>query len=90
MISTTAHPKPGSEDAITNHDQSLESTLAHFWPGGTIELTDHATFRLGGNRPHRYAVWQIARQRWHLVEWTDNSGAQPRCAPPPDQAQTST
>jgi len=90
VVSTTAHPKPGSEDAITPQDQRLETTLAHFWPGGTIELTDHETFRLGGERPHRYTVWQITRQRWHLVEWADNTGALLPGAPPPDQAQTST
>jgi len=90
VISTTAPPKPGSEQALTIDDQSLETTLAHFWPGGTIELTDHETFRLGGDPPHRYTVWQITRQRWHLVEWADNSGAQPPYAPSPDQAQTST
>ena len=90
VISTTAPPKPGSEQALTIDDQSLETTLAHFWPGGTIELTDHETFRLGGERPHRYTVWQITRQRWHLVEWADNTGALLPGAPPPDQAQTST
>ena len=83
VVSTTAHPKPGSEDAITPQDQRLETTLAHFWPGGTIELTDHETFRLGGERPHRYTVWQITRQRWHLVEWADNTGALLPGAPPP-------
>ena len=84
VISTAARPKPGGEPAIITSDQDLETTLARFWPGGTIELNDHETFRLAGDRPHHYAVWQIARRRWHLVEWADNAG------PPPDQAQTST
>lgn len=84
VISTAARPKPGGEPAIITSDQDLETPLARFWPGGTIELTDHETFRLAGDRPHRYAVWQIARRRWHLVEWADKPG------PPPDQAQMST
>ena len=84
VISTAARPKPGGEPAIITNDQDLETTLVRFWPGGTIELNDHETFRLAGDRPHHYAVWQIARRRWHLVEWADNAG------PPPDQAQTST
>lgn len=90
VISTTAHPKHGSGQAIAIDDRSLEATLARLWPGGTIELTDHETFRLGGEQAHRYAIWQITRQRWHLVEWADNSASTSSCAQPPDQAQTST
>lgn len=71
-ISTNARPKPGCDHAITTADQNLEATLAHFWPGGTIALTDHETFRLGGDQAHHYAVWQIARRRWHLVEWAES------------------
>lgn len=84
VISTTARPKPGCDHAITTNDQSLETTLTRLWPGGTIELSDHETFRLGGDQAHHYAVWQITRRRWHLVEWADHSG------PLPSQAQTST
>ena len=57
-------------------EQLTERTvLARFWPGGTIELNDHETFRLAGDRPHHYAVWQIARRRWHLVEWVEHAPA---------------
>lgn len=79
VVSTTTRPKPGCDHAITTNDQSLETTLARLWPGGTIELTDHETFRLGGDQPHHYTVWQIARQRWQLVEWADNSGSTTPC-----------
>lgn len=84
VISTSARPKPDGEPAILANDQTLETTLARFWPGGTIELSDHETFRLAGDRPQHYAVWQISRQRWHLVEWANNPD------PPPAQAQAST
>ena len=71
VISTTARPKTDDGHAPAGDDLSLEATLARFWPGGTIELTDHETFRLGGEQAHHYAVWQIARRRWHLVEWAE-------------------
>lgn len=80
VISTTARPKPGGCHAPAGSDQSLAATLARFWPGGTIELTDHETFRLGGDRPHGYTVWPITRRRWQLVEWADNSASTTPCS----------
>jgi hypothetical protein len=77
VVSTTIPPKRGCAGLGVSDDGSLEAVLARFWPGGTLPLTDHDTFRLGGDRPRRYAVWQIARRRWHLVEWTENPGAAP-------------
>ena len=81
VISTTTAPKPDCAGLGAAHDGSLEDVLARFWPGGTLALTDHDTFRLGGDRPRRYAVWQLARRRWHLVEWVENSGAGPEEPP---------
>lgn len=85
VISTTTPPKPGCGGlSVTDGGSlsvtdggSLENVLARFWPGGTLALTDHDTFRLGGDRPHQYAVWQITRRRWHLVEWAENTGTPP-------------
>ncbi len=58
----------------------LEATLAHFWHGGTLTVSDHETFQLGGRGPFSYVPWQLAPRRWQLVEWTDQGGQ------PADQA----
>jgi hypothetical protein len=68
VISTLA--APGRRDVLTVVEpESLEATLARFWPGQALTVTDHATFRLGGTGPFAYAPWPIAGTRWHLVEW---------------------
>ncbi|MBS0356451.1 MAG: hypothetical protein JSR83_21400 [Proteobacteria bacterium] len=68
VISTLA--TPGCRDALTIMEaESLETTLARFWPGQALTVTDHATFHLGGTGPFAYAPWPIAGARWHLVEW---------------------
>lgn len=52
----------------------LDATLARFWRGGTLTVSDHATFQLGGQGPFSYVPWPITPKRWQLVEWTCNSG----------------
>lgn len=61
---------PGRLDALTiTETESLETTLARFWPGQAITVMDHATFRLGGSGPFAYAPWPFSGARWQLVEW---------------------
>lgn len=68
VIST--HDTPSHRDALTiTATESLETTLARFWPDQAITVTDHASFRLGGHGPFAYAPWPICASRWHLVEW---------------------
>lgn len=68
VVSTLA--TPSRRDALTIIEtESLEATLSRFWPGQTITVTDHATFRLGGSGPFAYAPWPIDGSHWQLVEW---------------------
>ncbi|MBS0345377.1 MAG: hypothetical protein JSR69_02865 [Proteobacteria bacterium] len=61
---------PGCRETLTVIEtESLEATLARFWPGQAITVTDHATFRLGDSGPFAYVPWPIDGSRWQLVEW---------------------
>lgn len=68
-ISTRMPPVKYPPEIRTAAIATLPDVLAHFWAGGELPLIDHDSFRLGGARPHRYALWQISTTRWHLVEW---------------------
>lgn len=68
VISTIAAPRQMNELTITA-TENLETTLARFWPGQAITVTDHATFRLSGIGPFAYVPWPINGSRWQLVEW---------------------
>lgn len=76
-VISTARPPQQRQTRTLAEPRSLEATLAHFWTGGEIALSDHETFHLGGNAPCRYAVWPITPQRWHLVEWVEWAGHTP-------------
>jgi len=68
VISTTTPPTRDTPCTVTD-DAPLDDVLAKFWRDGTLTVTDHATFRLGGAGPQGYAIWPITPRRWHLVEW---------------------
>lgn len=57
-----------------NGGDDLDATLARFWHGGTLTVSDHETFQLGGQGPFSYVPWPITPERWQLVEWTCNGG----------------
>ena len=88
VIST--HSAPGRLNALTiTATENLEATLARFWPGQTLTVTDHASFRLGGSGPFAYALWPISGSRWHLVEWAVHQ-AQVLTRPPDDSRPPAT
>ena len=68
-VISTARPPQQRQARTLTEPHRLEATLAHFWTGGEIALTDHETLHLGGKQSCRYAVWPITPKRWHLVEW---------------------
>ena len=74
VISTTTPPTRDTPCTVTD-DATLADVLARFWTGGELAVTDHATFRLRGGGPRRYAVWPITSRRWHLVEWVEHAPA---------------
>lgn len=49
--------------------QPLETLLAQWWQGGTLEIVDHATTGLCSDAPRNYAIWHLAPHAWHLIEW---------------------
>ena len=49
--------------------QPLDATLAHFWHGGELSIYDHLTAGLCPASPRQVAVWQLAPNRHHLIEW---------------------
>lgn len=81
VISTTCEPRPGIRGCVTSGD-SLAVTLARFWDRREIELVDHGSFHLGGDRPHAYALWPITPAHWHLVEWAEHPGTPPQESAP--------
>lgn len=82
VIATTARPTHTDPVTVTTME-SLEATLARFWPGQAMTVTDHDTFRLGGRGPFAYVPWPITAKRWHLVEWV-GAQAQVSTRPPED------
>lgn len=72
VISTGA--RPGRIEGCTvTAPESLDGTLAHFWEDKEISVVDHETLHMGGSETLRYALWQITRKRWHLVEWSTHT-----------------
>ncbi len=74
VISTTAQPTHDTPCTVADNT-TLDEVLARFWKKGELTVTDHATFRLGGDRLRHYAVWPITPRRWHLVEWVARAPA---------------
>ena len=46
----------------------------------------NATFALGGDVPHHYALWPLRPGRWHLVEWVAHAMQNDTSAMPDDAA----
>ena len=86
VVSTPRAPRADAVRASFPGGTSLEAVLAAFWPGGELPLVDHATFALGGDVPHHYALWPLRPGRWHLVEWVAHAMQNDTSAMPDDAA----
>lgn len=69
-VASTERPPQCTTPVTLAGKDDLETTLARFWQGGTLTVSDHETFQLGGRGPFSYVPWQLAPGRWQLVEWT--------------------
>jgi len=49
--------------------EPLDALLARFWLGGVLEIHDHECTGMLPESPRQFALWQIAPNRFHLVEW---------------------
>lgn len=85
---STACPPVRTESFSLDEGASLEAVLARFWRQGEVRLTDHGSFRLSGRGPFAYALWQMAPDYWHVVEWATHTptGGIPRTPPGGAQA----
>ncbi len=72
LISTARKPVQDTPYR-TDHSESLEPILTHFWQGGEIELVDHCTLPLHGDGPSQFAVWPMTACQHHLVGWTHHA-----------------
>lgn len=68
LASTCRPPDRGGSLGLAQAEP-LDAILARYWQGGELEIHDHGCAGLKPCLPRRYAVWQIVRGRYHLVEW---------------------
>jgi hypothetical protein len=47
----------------------LDALLERYWSGGVLEIIDHETAGLCPELPRQCAIWHLAPERWHLIEW---------------------
>lgn len=76
VASTERAPQCTTPVTLAGKDD-LESTLGRFWQGGTLTVSDHETFQLGGQGPFSYVPWQLSPKRWQLVEWAKRDTPRP-------------
>ena len=84
VLSTSRRPDCADPAArVLPGGSELPAVVGYFWSGGRLEVVDHATFALGGDVAHAYALWRLRPRRWHLIEWVTprqrSPGSRRRC-----------
>lgn len=66
VLSTTRSPDRHGD---SGPQPDFDSLVAHYWQGGTLEVTDHQTFSIGSPESRRYTLWPLRPGQWHVVGW---------------------
>ncbi|GAA5176466.1 hypothetical protein GCM10025771_11240 [Niveibacterium umoris] len=51
----------------------FDALIAHFWQGGTIEVTDHGSFALAHGEAFACTDWPLRDDQHHLVGWISHT-----------------
>lgn len=73
-LASTARRPDHLGHLVLAQPQSLDDLLARFWQGGILEIHDHDCVELLPDSPRQYVIWQLAPDRFHLVEWVASGG----------------
>lgn len=72
-LCTTRRPPTQRHPCRFGGDDALETVLAAFWRGGSLEIIDHGTLGLAGGDAFEAVPWTLTPHQHHLVAWCHHS-----------------